>query len=144
MTPQKIFGMISKEFSKDVDTMHPLELAYLGDAIYELFVRSHLLSQGVRKPQELQKNAIAYVSAVAQAESCHRILPLLSEEEREIVKKGRNTKTGNIPKSASVSQYRYSTGLEALFGYLYLKQRTERIDELMKIILEVADEENVR
>lgn len=142
MNSTEIFGMTGEKPTLHAKEMHPLQLAYIGDAIYELFVRYHLIQKGIRKTQELQKRAVLYVSAVAQAESCHRILPLLSTEEVEIVKKGRNAKSGHQPRSASVSQYRYSTGIEALFGYLYLEKKEKRIHELMKIIIESIDEVN--
>lgn len=141
MTQQPILGSLGKPQPKPPQELHPLQLAYVGDALYELYVRNHLLQKGIRKTQELQKEAIAYVSAVAQAQSCHRIIPLLNEEEQEVIKKGRNAKSGRSPKSATVTEYRYSTGIEALFGYLYLEQREARIQELMKIILEEIDKE---
>lgn len=108
-----------------------LVLAYMGDAILEMKVRHHLIACGVGKPHELQKRAVTYVSAKAQALIVKRLWDQLQEEEQRIIKRGRNTRSHTIPKNASVSDYRLSTGFEALLGYLYLSDMHERLDEIL-------------
>jgi ribonuclease III family protein len=126
---------------KSPSEMSPLTLAYLGDAIYEVYVRQHLISQGIFHPNQLQQEATQYVSAVAQAKVVHRIKEQLTDEEMAILRRGRNAKSGSVPKNASVSDYRYSTGLEALIGFLYLTNCEQRLQELMQMILEQEKEE---
>lgn len=125
---------------KSVILMNPLEWAYIGDAVYELYVRSHLISLNRGKVEYLHKASIKYVKAKAQSEILERLLPILTEEEQNIVRRGRNTKTSHVPKNSEVIEYRRATALEALIGYLFLMKRNERVAELMKIILE--DSEN--
>jgi len=121
------------------ERLHPLVWAYVGDAVYELYVRTHLLARGVLKPGDLQRAAVAYVSARGQARVVHRLLPLLSEEEAAVLRRGRNAKSGTIPKNARVSEYRLSTGLESLFGYLYLTGQEGRLRELIAHALTAMD-----
>lgn len=109
----------------------PLLLAYLGDAIYEMIVRTMVCSGKDTKVNELHNKTIRYVKAKAQSEMMNTLLPLLNEEELSIYKRGRNTKSA-VPKSAEVSEYRRATGFEALLGYLYLQKRYDRIVELVK------------
>ncbi|MBQ4065561.1 MAG: ribonuclease III [Clostridia bacterium] len=108
-------------------------LAYLGDAVLELMTRRYLLSTGVTDVGKLNKTALSYVRATAQSEAVERLLPHLTEEETAVFKRGRNAHGIAIPKSASASQYRRATGMEALFGYLYLQGREERMKELFLI-----------
>lgn len=115
--------------------LHPLELAYIGDAVYELYVRTHLIKSGVIRPNNLQKAAIDYVSAVSQARRGRRLESILTEEEMDVLRRGRNAKSGHVPKNASVGEYRYSTGLEALIGYLYLTGQEERLNSIIEILL---------
>lgn len=136
MNDTYLLGMMEGQLDMESEERHPLTLAYLGDAVYELFVRNYLLSHGLAKSQELQKEAVRFVSANAQAEFVRILQPALTEEERDIIRKGRNCKSRNIPKNSSVSQYRYSTGLEALIGQLYLRGEAARLTEIMKIIFE--------
>lgn len=105
------------------------ELAYLGDAVFELLVREKLLREGVPF-REINRRAKSYVSAKAQAEMYHRIFPALSEEEQYIAKRGRNLHTLSRAKNAGVSEYRHATGLEALFGWLHQKGDTTRVTEI--------------
>lgn len=105
-------------------------LAYLGDSVLEIRVREKLVRDGVPDSGNLNRASLSYVKASRQAEAMHRIIPQLTEEEQQIYKRGRNMSGGNVPKSATMSQYRAATGMEALFGYLHLLQRYDRIDEL--------------
>lgn len=122
------------------DMLHPLVLAYVGDAVYELYVRTHLLARGILKPGDLQRVAVAYVSARGQAQAVRRLLPLLREEEAAVLRRGRNAKSG-VPKNARVADYRLSTGLESLLGYLYLTGQEGRLRELIAHALAVLDGE---
>ena len=115
-----------------------LVLAYLGDTIYENYIRRHLINSGIGNVNDLQKNATNYVSAVNQAKFLTEMMEseFLSSEELDVVKRARNYKTTSHPKSCDIITYKYATGLEALIGYLDLKNNKERIDEIMNFILE--------
>ena len=109
-------------------------LAYLGDCVIELCVRRHLVAElGYSTSRHLNAEALHFVRAGAQAEAMKRILPMLTETEAAYFRRGRNIGHTNVPKSATVSEYRAATGMEVLFGYLHLSAQTERIDELFKI-----------
>jgi ribonuclease III family protein len=118
---------------KDVKQLNGLALAYIGDAVYELYVRHHLLSNGNVKPHQLHKQAIQYVSAKAQAKVLLTLLEneLLTEEEKSVVRRGRNAKSGTIPKNTDVQTYRYSTAFEALIGYHFLGNNEKRVEEII-------------
>lgn len=107
-------------------------LAYLGDCVLELCVREHLARSGISSSAELNKQALLFVRAAAQAKAMKNILPLLSPEEEGVFRRGRNLGHSNTPKSATVSEYRAATGMEALFGWLHLAGREARIRELFK------------
>ena len=117
----------------DPAQLNGTSLAYLGDSVLEVIVRQYLLSTGVTDVGKLNSMALSYVRATVQSEAVERILPHLSEEETHMFKRGRNAHGIAIPKSASASQYRRATGLEALFGYLYINGKTERMKELFVI-----------
>lgn len=117
----------------DINTVSTAALAYLGDSVIELCVRRYLVECGLSSSKHLNSAALEFVRANAQAEAAHKVIPCLSEEEEAIYRRGRNIGHTNTPKSASVGEYRMATGLEALFGYLKLCGREERIDELFKI-----------
>lgn len=136
----EILGMLYT-MQKQPEEMNPLTLAYLGDAVYEIFVRNHLVAKGVIKPNELQKKAVHYVSASAQAKAYHAIEMQLTESERDILRRGRNAKSGSVPKNAKISDYRHSTGLEALIGYLYCLGDQNRLHQIMARILERVEKE---
>ena len=108
-------------------------LAYLGDSVLEIRVREKLVLDGISGSGNLNRASLSYVKASEQAAAMHRILPLLDEEETAIFKRGRNMSGGNVPKSATMSEYRAATGMEVLFGYLHLLERHERIDELFNL-----------
>ena len=118
---------------KPIEEMSTAALAYLGDSIIELCVRETLVKKGVSSAKNLNFSALLFVKAEAQADAMKIILPLLSDEETTIYKRGRNIGHTNTPKSATVGQYRMATGMEALFGYLYLKGEKVRINELFSL-----------
>ncbi|WP_027339559.1 Mini-ribonuclease 3 [Halonatronum saccharophilum] len=111
-------------------------MAYIGDSVYELFIRNLLLEKNVAKPKDLHKEAIKYVNATAQANLLARIKDDLTEEEVVIVRRGRNVK-GGVPKNADRADYQYSTAFEALIGYLYLAEKRDRLVELFNKIKEM-------
>ena len=117
--------------------MNSLTLAYIGDAIYEVYVRKYLINKGIVKVKELQSESIKYVSATSQAKYLKELIEkeLLNEEELQIVITARNHKNNHKPKNCDIITYKYATGLEALIGYLYFKNKKKRIDEIMKYIL---------
>lgn len=120
----------------DLRGYSPLTLAYIGDAIYDLVIRTLVVKHGNCQPNKLHRRASALVKASAQAELIERILPSLTEEERQIYKRGRNAKSYTIAKNATMLDYRKATGLEALMGYLYLKEDTKRMIDLIRLGLE--------
>jgi len=107
-----------------------LALAFLGDAVWEILIRQHLLTKGEMKPDRLHKFSTRYVKAKAQSDVLHMLMEELTEDELSIVKRGRNAKSGSSPKNADMIDYRYATGFESLLGYLHLQGRHERIAEL--------------
>ena len=112
-----------------------LGLAHIGDAVFELMTRASLCADGHSAVQELHRLTTARVNAAAQALAAERVLPFLSAEESAIFRRGRNTHVNSVPHSANVGQYHAATGLEALFGWLYLQGRTERLNELFALSL---------
>lgn len=113
-----------------------LALAYLGDSVYEVYIRKYLIDQGIQKVNELQEKAIKYVSAKGQAYYLNMLLDdkMLTEEEIDIVHRGRNHKSHKSPKNTDVNTYKWATGFEALIGYLYLNNKINRIEEIIKYI----------
>ncbi|MFR5863996.1 MAG: Mini-ribonuclease 3 [Acutalibacteraceae bacterium] len=112
----------------------PLTLAYMGDAVFELLTRERIVLAGEKPPAELNRLARGYVTAVAQSAAVERLLPLLDEDETAVYKRGRNAKSAHAPKSAGAVEYRRATGLECLFGYLYLAGRIERARALFEAV----------
>ena len=110
--------------------LSPLNLAFIGDCIYEILVREALVCEANRPVNELHRESVKYVSAKAQTEAYAKIKDMLTEEETAQFKRGRNAKVGHSPKSATDAEYHTATGIEALFGYLYLSGKTERIKQL--------------
>ena len=119
----------------EVRAMGSLALAHVGDAVFELMVRLHLAAGGGRNGS-LHKAAVEMVNAAAQAGDMEKLLPLMTEEETEVFRRGRNVKVHSVPKHASLGDYHAATGLEALFGYLYLLDRRERLNRLFAAIVE--------
>lgn len=127
--------MESENKELDPRQFSPLNLAFIGDCVYEMLVRLYLVRQANRPVNELHRESVKYVSAKAQTAAFAKIEPMLTEEELAVYKRGRNAKTGHQPKSASVSEYHCATGVEALFGYLYLKGEDARMKALFEQIL---------
>ena len=121
---------------QDANRISMLGLAHIGDGVYELMVRTMLCTQGHAAVGELHRLTVSYVKAPAQAQAMEKILPLLTEEETALYKRGRNAHVHGVPQGASVGEYHAATGLEALFGWLYLQGRRERIEELFTAIME--------
>lgn len=124
--------------SMNVLEINVLVLAYLGDTIYENYVRRYLISKGIGNVNSLQTESINYVSAKAQAKFVNILIDnsFFTEEEMNVIKRARNYKSTSHPKNCDIVTYKYATGLEALIGYLDLTNRNDRIDEIMKLILE--------
>lgn len=125
----------------DINEISTEALAYLGDSVLEIKVRELLVKKGISGSGRLNSASLSYVKASEQAAAMHRIAPFLSEEELLVFKRGRNMSGGNVPKSATVSEYRTATGMEVLFGYLHLLGRVERIDELFKKAYQIEEEQ---
>lgn len=123
-------------FDCDPNLLSPLALAFVGDTVYDLFVREKLVCQANRSANKLHHCAVEVVKASAQAKACEKILPLLSQTEEAIFKRGRNAHTNHIPKNGNPRDYHYATALETLFGYLYLNGEIDRLRELFTLISE--------
>ena len=120
----------------DINSISMLGLAHIGDGVYELLTRTMLCADGNKKVTELHKKTVAIVNAPAQAEAAERLQPLLTDDERYIYKRGRNAKVNSVPHKADIGQYHAATGLEAVFGWLYLQGKTQRINELYAVCVE--------
>ncbi len=116
----------------DVNQMSPLVWAYVGDAVYELYIRTGLVENTQYKPHKLHIEAIKYVKANAQARILKELEQFLTEEEKEVVRRGRNAQNHHLPKNANVQDYMYSTAFEGLIGFLYLTKQYERLYEILK------------
>ena len=115
----------------DVNLLSPLTWAYIGDCVYELYIRTELINKTNLKPHKLHIESIKYVKAKAQAEILQNIYEELTEEEKYIVRRGRNTENHHFPKNSNVQEYMYSTAFEALIGYLYLTKNNKRLKEIL-------------
>ena len=124
----------------EVNMMSPLTWAYVGDAVYELYIRTHLVNITRLKPHKLHLESIKYVKAKAQAEMLEKLDNILTEKEKEIAKRGRNTENHHVAKNATVQEYMYSTAFEALIGYLYLTKQDERLKEVLEKCIEEKEE----
>ncbi len=125
----------------DVKQLNALALAYMGDAVLERAVREHLLVNGMIRPNALHREATNYVSAKAQSLIVHTMLDndFLTEEETATYRRGRNAKSGTVPKNTDVQTYRASTGFEAVLGSLYLRGEHDRVEELLRYAIELID-----
>ena len=121
---------------KDINPkqLSPLNLAFIGDCVSEMLVRETLVVEANRPVNDLHRESVKYVSAKAQTEAYDKIKDVLTDDEVAVYKRGRNAKVGHNPKSASQGEYHIATGIEALFGYLYLTEQQDRLKELFKII----------
>lgn len=132
----KVMGEEAAIKQGDINTYSPLVFAYVGDAVYELYVRTLLLSRGNAPVHKLHKRSIGFVKAKAQSDTIHKLMEILTPDEQHVVRRGRNAKSGTIPKNADVTDYKYATGFETLLGYLYIKGDYIRLLELMKVSTE--------
>lgn len=128
-------------YDKDikVDTLSPLTLAFTGDAVFSLFVREMLVCDANRPVGKLHKLSVNWVKAEAQSKGMRAILPLLTEKETEVFKRGRNAHTSHTPKNQSGCDYHYATGFETLVGYLYLKDETVRLNFLLNEVIKAIE-----
>lgn len=117
---------------QEVELMSPLTWAYVGDAVYEIFIRNKLINETNLKPHKLHIEAIKYVKAKSQAEKLNEIYEILTDEEKDIVRRGRNTQNHHLPKNSNVQEYMYATAFEALIGYLYLTKQHTRLKEILE------------
>ena len=120
----------------DVKMLSPLVWAYVGDSVYELFIRTQLINHSNAKPHKLHLETIKFVKAENQSKILDKIWDYLSEEEQEIFKRGRNTENHHLPKNGNVADYSHATGFEALIGYLYLSKQDERLKEILKLCID--------
>ena len=134
-----IYDIIKENFDlkeNDIKSYSPLILAYIGDAVYEIIIRTIVVSEGNTQVNKMHKKSSSLVKAETQANMIKAIMDDLSEEELSFYKRGRNAKSYTSAKNASISDYRMATGFEALIGYLYLTGKTNRMSELIKLGLE--------
>ena len=120
--------------TQDVNKISMLGLAHVGDAVYELLTRTMLCERGHSSVSELHRLTVSMVNAPAQARAAERLIPVLTDDELSVYRRGRNTKVNSVPHNADIGQYHAATGVEALFGWLYLQGRLERIEELFRLI----------
>lgn len=125
--------------SKTPEQCPPLVLAYMGDAVYEVFIRTLIVGRENLPVHMLHEHSVKFVKAKAQSNIIHGIMEILTPEEQDIVRRGRNARSGTIPKNADITEYKRATGFEALLGYLYLKRDFGRLIEIMKAATEIVD-----
>ena len=125
-----------KKDIQEAKMLSPLVWAYVGDSVFELYVRTHLVNTSNAKPHKLHLETIQFVKAEAQARILDKIWNVLTEEEQEIFKRGRNTENHHLPKNGNVADYSKATGFEALIGYLYLTMQDERLEEILKMCID--------
>ena len=122
----------------DVNQMSPLVWAYIGDSVYEQYIRDYLVTNTKYKPHKLHVEATKFVKAAAQARILELLEKDLTEEEKEIVRRARNTKNHHLPKNSNVQEYMYATAFEGLIGYLHLSKNTNRLNEILELSLKYA------
>ena len=120
---------------KEIDAISNIGLAHMGDCVYEILVRAHLCAQGRKTVQQLHQQTIQMVKATFQAKFVDKMLPILAEEELAYYRRGKNAHPHGVPKSATPAEYAKATGLEALFGYLFLSGQKERANEIFQIVM---------
>ncbi len=137
---EEFFEKTMREFDfkeRDVNALPPLVLAYIGDAVYDIYVRTLLISKGGKNVHTLHVDSIEYVKAGSQADILKGVVTMLTPDESEIVRRGRNSNPATVPKHADITEYRYATGFEALLGYLYLTRKFDRLLEILKQAVEI-------
>lgn len=130
------FSRISGEFKFEhieEGRYSPLVLAYIGDAVYEVYIRTLLISEGNGPVHLLHKRSTEFVKAKAQSDIIHKIMEFLTAAEADVVRRGRNAKSGTVPKNADITEYKYATGFESLIGYLYLKKDFDRLLQVLRM-----------
>ncbi len=135
----KVMGLNIKT-SEKINLLNPLKLAYLGDVVYEVYIRNYILNKCGGNVNELHKASTKLVKAGAQAHIIHTLENELTQEEWNIVKRGRNQKSNSVPKNARLTDYKYATGFEALIGYLYLLKRHGRVEEIIIRSIQIIEE----
>lgn len=140
----ELIRLVSDKFlgSQNITMYSPAQLAYAGDAVYELLVRSYIINSHDTNVNKMHRLSVKFVKANAQAFLIKKLDVLLTEEEKRIVKRGRNAKVTSSPKNAELMDYRYATGFEALFGYLYLSNELDRLIELFNKSIEILNEKD--
>ncbi len=133
---------IIKKFNQDPRLLNGLTLAFMGDAVLDVYIRTHLIAQGMGKPNRLHRQATRYVSAKAQAYVVKELYDRFNEDERDMIKRGRNAKSPTVPKHTEVTDYRLSTGFECLLGYHYLAGNEDRLLEIMNWFIEAIDRQS--
>lgn len=126
---------------QEIDAISNLGLAHMGDCVFEILCRAYLCAQGEKTVDRLHRDTIAMVKATAQAKFVDKLVPLLTEEELAYYRRGKNAHVHAVPKSATPAQYAKATGLEALFGALYLGGQTKRINQLFRAVMEEAEKQ---
>ena len=124
-----------KKEEHEINQMSPLNWAYIGDAVFELYIRNKLINETNYKPHKLHIEAIKYVKAKSQAEMLDNIHNILTEDEKDIVRRARNAENHHLPKNSNIIEYKYSTAFEALIGFLYLTKKEDRLKEIIEISL---------
>lgn len=140
-----LYDKIIMVIEMDVQLINVITLAYLGDAVYEVYVRDYLIKKGIAKVEDLQKEAINLVSAKSQSKILDYLINnnILNDEEIDIVKRGRNYKRECHPKNTDIITYKMATGFETLIGYLYVEKKIERINEIINVIFGGYYEKNI-
>lgn len=128
---QDLLKVTQGELSHKASTYSPLALAYIGDGVYEIFIRTYVINRGNMPVNKMHKSSKELVRASSQAKLYFLIEEMLTEEEAIVLRRGRNAKSVSIPKNGNVTEYRHATGLEALIGYLYIEGKIDRIKELI-------------
>lgn len=136
---ENFVGQLAKLNSNlNPDLVQPLVLAYIGDSVYDLYIRTMLINESNANVNKLHKESTSYVMAHAQSDIVHQLAKSLTEREQYIVKRGRNAKSATVPKNANITEYKYATGFEALIGYLYIKGEIQRLMEILALSVEIS------
>ncbi len=137
---EKDINMLDFSLNIKPELLSPLSLAYIGDAVYELYVRTHIMKDENMPVNKLHKTATMYVKAKAQSDIIHSIEPMLTQNELAVYKRGRNAHSHTSAKNADIVDYRHATGFEALIGYLYLSKDEQRLDAILSASVKFIDE----
>lgn len=141
LLPKEGEGLFNFPPSKPARLIPPIVLAYIGDAIYEVAIRQYLISKPNLKPNQLHRSATGLVSAKAQSKIIAQLDASLTDEERDVVRQGRNAKSGSVPKNADVLEYRHATAFESLIGYLYYTGQFARMQELIGMGIQYMEQQ---